>query len=71
MSNSRGSGESSGKGRDFPLSGTAALLNDRLGLYLSQAQQKGLATGLLVGAALSGALIGWNLTTAVRRRLGH
>ncbi|MEX2569985.1 MAG: hypothetical protein WD737_01670 [Gemmatimonadota bacterium] len=52
---------------DYPLKDTAAALNDRLGLYLSTEQQRGLATGLLVGAALGAALLAWNLTAALRR----
>lgn len=52
---------------DYPLRKTAAALNDRLGLYLSEEQQKGLATGLLVGVALSAAVVAWSIGTAVRR----
>ncbi|HUE97529.1 MAG TPA: hypothetical protein VMN39_12785 [Longimicrobiaceae bacterium] len=52
---------------EYPLRKTAALLNDRLGLYLSEEQQRGLATGLLVGVALGGALVAWSIASAVRR----
>ena len=52
---------------DYPLRNTAALVNERLGLYLSEEQQKGLATGLMVGVALSAALIVWSLGSAIRR----
>lgn len=51
----------------YPLRDTAAILNDRLGLYLSEEQQRGLATGLLIGVALSGALIAWNVGSSIRR----
>lgn len=55
---------------DYPLRKTAALLNDRLGLYLSEEQQRGLATGLLVGVALGAALLTWSVGSAVRRTVG-
>lgn len=53
---------------DYPLKRTASLLNDRLGLYLSEDQQRGFATGLLIGTALGAALLASNLTAAVLRR---
>jgi len=53
----------------YPLQATAATLNQRLGLYLSPEQQRGLATGLLVGVALSAALLAWRIGTAIRRAL--
>ena len=52
---------------DYPLRKTASLLNERLGLYLSEEQQRGLATGLLVGVALGAALLTWSVGSAVRR----
>jgi hypothetical protein len=52
--------------REYPLQQTAAMLNDRLGLYLSAEQQRGLATGLLVGAALGAAVISWSVVGALR-----
>ena len=52
----------------YPLKETAALLNDRLGLFLSEDQQRGLATGLLLGVAAGAALIAWNVGSAVRQR---
>jgi hypothetical protein len=51
----------------YPMKSTAALLNERLGLYLSDEQQRGLAAGLLIGAALAGTVLGWNLTAMIRR----
>lgn len=51
----------------YPLEQTAALLNDRLGLYLSAEQQRGLAIALLAGVALGAALVTWALGSAVRR----
>ena len=54
-------------GGDYPLKQTAAVLNDRLGLYLSAEQQRGLATGLLVGVALGAALVSWTIGSAIRR----
>ncbi len=53
---------------DYPLKRTASVLNDRLGLYLSEDQQRGFATGLLIGTALGAALLAWNLTTTILRR---
>jgi hypothetical protein len=44
------------------------VLNDRLGLYLSDDQRRGLAKGLLVGTALGAAVLAWNLTAMLRRR---
>ncbi|MEX2583432.1 MAG: hypothetical protein WD766_09160 [Gemmatimonadota bacterium] len=55
-----------GIGRDYPLHETAAKLNDRLGLYLSPEQQRGLATGLLVGAALGAAILAWGVVESLR-----
>lgn len=52
---------------DYPLRDTAAALNDKLGLYLSEEQQRGLAVGLLVGVALGAALLSWSLGSAIRR----
>jgi hypothetical protein len=53
---------------NYPLKETATLLNDRLGLYLSEEQQRGFASGLLIGTALGAAVLAWNLTSMVRRR---
>ena len=53
----------------YPLRETADFLDERLGLYLSEEQKKGFATGLLVGAAIAGALVAWSLGTAVRKSL--
>lgn len=55
-------------GRHFPMDGTARALNDRLGLFLSEGQQRGLAAGLLVGSVLASALLVWGVADAVRRR---
>lgn len=52
---------------DYPLRKTASVLNDRLGLYLSPEQQRGLAMGLLVGVAMGAAMVGWSVASAVRR----
>lgn len=52
----------------YPLRRTAALLNTRLGLYLSDDQQRGLATGLLFGAAAGGAIVAWSIVTSLRTR---
>jgi len=54
---------------NYPLEATASALNDRLGLYLSEEQQRGFAAGLLVGTALGAALLAWNLTGMVRKRI--
>jgi hypothetical protein len=54
--------------RTLPMDGTARALNDRLGLYLSEGQQRGLAAGLLVGTVLASALLAWGIADAVRRR---
>lgn len=43
------------------------MLNDRLGLYLSEDQQRGLATGLLIGTAIGAAIFAWNIAGALRR----
>lgn len=53
----------------YPLKATANLINDRLGLYLSEDQQRGLATGLLIGVAVGAAVISWNVGNALRQRL--
>lgn len=53
---------------DYPLKNTAALLNDRLGLYLSTEQQRGLATGLMVGVALGAAVLAWSMGSSLRKR---
>jgi hypothetical protein len=47
---------------------TAERLNRQLGLYLSEGQQRGLATGLLVGSALAGAIVAWSITDGIRRK---
>jgi hypothetical protein len=56
------------RGREYRLQETAETLNDRLGLYLSPEQQRGLATGLLVGAAFGAAILAWGVVGSVRRR---
>jgi hypothetical protein len=62
-------GGTGGKGgREFPLQHTASVINQRLGLYLSAEQQKGLATGLLIGAALGGAILAWSVAEALSER---
>lgn len=52
---------------DYPLRKTAEMLNERLGLYLSADQQKGLAVGLMVGITLGAALVSWSVGSAIRR----
>jgi hypothetical protein len=52
----------------YPLEATAASLNRSLGLYLSRGQQQGLAAGLLVGAALAGAIVAWSIADVLMRR---
>jgi hypothetical protein len=64
----RDSGTAPDGANEYPLKYTASILNDRLGLYLSEDQQRGFATGLLIGTALGAALLAWNLTATVRRR---
>jgi hypothetical protein len=66
-SGARGPGFAPGQS-GYPLQQTAALLNDRLRLYLSPQQQRGLATGLLIGAALGAALLAWSLVGLARGR---
>lgn len=53
----------------YPLKSTATLINDRCGLFLSQDQQRGLATGLLIGTAVGAALFAWSVGSAIRRQL--
>lgn len=55
-------------GGEYPLRKTAEMLNDRLGLYLSPEQQRGLAIGLLVGITLGAAVISWGVGSAIRDR---
>ena len=52
---------------NYPLKGATSDLNDRLGLYLSEEQQRGFARGLLIGTALGAALLAWNLMMLIRR----
>jgi hypothetical protein len=54
-------------GDGYPLKATTAMLNDRLGLYLSESQQRGFAAGLLIGTAVAGALLAWSLSAMLRR----
>lgn len=61
-------GYGAGAGSSYPLEHTAGMLNDRLGLYLSPEQQRGLATGLLVGAVLGGAILAVGVASALRDR---
>ena len=63
-----GSESASGEVLAYPLKETVAILNDRLGLYLSEDQRRGLAKGLLIGTSLGAAVLAWNLTTMLRRR---
>lgn len=56
-------------GDSYPLKSTAALINDRFGLFLSQEQQRGLATGLFIGIAVGAAVVAWSVGSAIRRRL--
>ncbi len=56
------------RGEGYPLANTAAMLNDRLGLYLSPEQQRGLAAGLMVGAVLGGAILAAGIASALRDR---
>jgi len=53
---------------EYALQHTAAMLNQQLGLYLSEGQQRGLATGLLVGSALAGAIVAWSVLTGALRQ---
>jgi hypothetical protein len=55
-----------GTGR-FPAESTAETLDQRLGLYLSPSQQRGLAIALLVGAAGFGLLLGSAVGMQLRR----
>jgi hypothetical protein len=52
----------------YPLKETVSILNDRLGLYLSEDQRRGMAKGLLIGTSIGAAVLAWNLTTMLRRR---
>lgn len=54
----------------YPLKDTTALLNDRLGLYLSEEQKRGFAAGLLIGTAAVGALVTWSIGEAIRKGAG-
>ena len=51
----------------YPLKETAALLNDKLGLYLSEEQQRGFAAGLFIGTAVAGALVAWSIGSMLRK----
>jgi hypothetical protein len=57
-----------GNSEGYALQHTAATLNQQLGLYLSEGQQRGLATGLLVGGVLAGAVVAWSVVTGVMRQ---
>lgn len=61
--------ERNGKPMRIPLEDTARTLNRSAGLYLSDAQQRGLAAGLFVGAIVSAAAVTWTLGVALRRSL--
>lgn len=52
----------------YALKETVSILNDRLGLYLSEDQRRGLAKGLLIGTAFGAGILAWNLTSMLRRR---
>ena len=69
MKNEQNSPEPAVSEDSYPLKSTAALINDRLNLFLSQEQQRGLATGLFIGIAVGAAVIAWNVGAAIRRRL--
>jgi hypothetical protein len=53
---------------NYPLKDTAAMLNKRLGLYLSEEQQRGFAAALFIGTVVVSALLTWNFGLMVRRR---
>jgi hypothetical protein len=57
----------SGAEDNYPLKKTTSAINERLGLYLSTEQQRGFATGLLIGTAIGAALLVWNLVRLARR----
>ena len=54
--------------KDYPLVGAASFINRRLRLYLSAEQERGLAAGLLIGAAIGGAVLAWTVGSIVRRK---
>jgi hypothetical protein len=66
--NDRPEATTAGEEENYPLKETAAILNERLGLYLSAEQRRGFATGLLIGTAFGAAVLAWNLTATLRRR---
>lgn len=51
----------------YALASTAEFLDSTLGLYLSAEQKRGLATGLLIGSAVAGALVAWTIGEMVKR----
>ena len=53
----------------YPLKATASFVNEKLGLYLSEEQQRGFAMGLLLGTALGAGLLAWNLMGLIRRNV--
>lgn len=54
----------------IPFEDAARMLNARGGLYLSEAQQRGLALGLFVGAVVAVAGLTWSVGAAYRRSRG-
>lgn len=56
-----------GIGAGLPMAGTAQTLNRRMGLYMSEGQQRGLAVGLFVGTVAASALLAWGVTEGIRR----
>lgn len=54
----------------MPFEEAAKTLNREAGLYLSEAQQRGLAAALFAGAILVAAGITWSIGRAVRRHQG-
>lgn len=59
--------ERNGKPMRIPLEDAARSLNRSAGLYLSDAQQRGLAAGLFLGAVVGVAAVTWTLGIALRR----
>lgn len=51
----------------FPMENAARALNRSAGLYLSEAQLRGLAVGLFVGTIAGVAALSWAAGAAVRR----
>jgi len=58
---------SNGRATRIPLEHSARVINERAGLYLSEAQQRGLALGLFVGAIAGFAAASWAVSRAVQQ----